>query len=518
MIKQIDSVLDGARYGERRKRVEEIARTLGVSVATVYRRLQRQKGRRKTVSRGKEIPDEYIDLIAQIKAEGMRYGEKERELPTWRCIRILEQQGRIPEGVLKPSTVNRRLRERGFRQRKAAVRYEAEFANQAHQMDFSRPEYFELVTYDKFADDYIVMVNARGLSYKNKGKKERLWVVQLKDEYSRIRLVRYYPAAGENTFLGLEFLRWAWGREADDHPLRYPPLFLRTDNGSFAKSQYTRHLFADLNIEWLPSEPYNKRSLGKVERGWRDLWRGWELETALRLGDKATLYLNDLNRMVHNEMVRELQMRHPTRNGKRGDLYRRSLLEYPPRQVELDTLRLAYRVLERSVNIDATIRLDNELYLVPEIYAGQRIRVYQNMHGELLGESIDRGKRFKLEPFEAKTFGEYKRYKDTYRERMEKDYKAAPLLGEGPVEEVERAPDKVLYLPPQPQPLQPETPFREADEEVFESTDAARMYIGRRLGVNYMDVATLFDELLQITLSRSEIDAVLARVEKELGT
>lgn len=230
----IEKTLEGIPHGQRRRAIEKIAESLEVHYSTVYRILARKNGPKKTTPRSCDIPQEYIDMIAQIKGEGLRFGDKERELSTERCIQLLEATGRIPQGVLITSTANRRLAMAGFRQRKAAVRYEAEYANQSQQIDFSRAEYFELVDYDSQARDFLVMVNGRGLSYKNKeGIKQRLWAAQVKDEYSRIRLVRYFAATNENSLMGLQMLNYAWRREPDEHPLHYVPHYMRTDNGSF---------------------------------------------------------------------------------------------------------------------------------------------------------------------------------------------------------------------------------------------------------------------------------------------
>ena len=108
--------LKGVPYGERRRKVEKIARMVGVHPATIYRKLQKMNGKARKIPRTKHIPEDWIDLVARVKREGMSKGQTPRELSTEQCIRILEARGMVPPGVLKASTVNRRLLERGFRQ------------------------------------------------------------------------------------------------------------------------------------------------------------------------------------------------------------------------------------------------------------------------------------------------------------------------------------------------------------------------------------------------------------------
>ncbi len=521
-LEDIKQALHGVPFGVRRRKIEEIARAYGCSVQTIYRRLARAEGKKKEVSREPEIPDEYIEAVGALKAKGAQFGRTARRMTTQVCIDILEQTGVIPRGVLTVSTVNRRLREMQAGRKKAAVRYEADYANQSFQMDFSRSEYFEVIDYDASRDDYVLMSNTAGY-YKNKesGKKMHLWLAQVLDEYSRIRLVRYYAAAGENTLMGLQFLHWVWGRPEDAHPLRFVPDYLRTDNGSFAKSEYTKNMLKALDIAWKPSAAGNSRSMGKVERQWRTLWQRYELKHALIAGDKATVWLSELNELVFRDCVEELGFAHPVEKGKtRVHMYRTSMLQHPPREVEIDLVRQSCRVIERKVAMDATITLDNTLYSVPEKYIGRRVRVFRNYAGELVGESIDRGEKFQITAFEAQSFLEYKSYPDTTDERLAKAYDA-----EGMAEKIAGADGtaaqeqngSVLYLPPRAQKIEPEAlPFNPVESGHFNHIDEAREYIGRALGMNYSVVAHYFDELLEATLDKSIIDEVVVQARREV--
>ena len=501
--------IDGVPYGERRRRIEQIAEAVGVHPATIYRKIQKLKGKQRSMQRRKHIPDEWISLVARVKREGMSKGHTPRELSTEQCIRILEARGLVPKGVLKPSTVNRRLLERGFRQRKAVVRYEAEYANQVFQMDFSRSEYFGVVSYDAEREDYVIMTNEPALHYKNKeSKKLRLWVVGLIDEYSRLGLIRYFVAANENSLMGLEFLYWVWSRPEDGHPLRYVPEYLRTDNGSFAKSAYTQSMLQALGIEWMPIQVGNKQALGKKERQWRTLWSRYELQTVVLLGDKHTLYLNDLNEMAMDWMREDMLQKHQYFEASKEAVYRRSLLAHPPRTVDVDVVRLACRVEERTVRLDATISLDGELWQVPEEYVGRRIRVYRSITGEVIGERFETGERFVLSPFKAKVFGNYKRFADTYGEQMQK--KGLPFETGSVLDSAQKK--EQAFLRPTERDIAVDSPFADMDNARFKTVEEARSYVGRMLQVPYTWVAHLFDDVLSQTLDRRTINKVIEAI------
>ncbi|HFE38840.1 MAG TPA: transposase, partial [Gammaproteobacteria bacterium] len=503
-----------------KKHIREMAKTLGISPDMIYRQLQKQRGKMKKIARAKDVPQAYIDAVARLKAKSLSFGTVPRELSTERCIAILEQNGIIPKGQLSTSTVNRRLKDEGFRTPKPVVRYEADYVNQCQQLDFSRSKYFELLEYDADKDDYILIVNTRSyVTKKDDGKKLRLWLAQLVDEKSRASLKRYYAAAGENTFMGLDFLQFCWGREEDAHPLRYIPDYLKSDNGSFMKSEEAQNMLLALKIEWLRITPSNSKSSGKIERRWRTLWQGWELEMAVRLGDKATIYMSEFNDMIHQECINDLQKPHPrTKSQSVGHVYKTGLVAHPPRQVDLDTMRIACRVLERRVGPDCRLTIDNVELCAPEEYARKKIRVYRNLDGEYVGEAIDdKSQRFPIVPFESQSFLQYKSYSETRQETALKEYEATGMqeqIAKAPAP-AQDAPGNVKYLKPAVQHTQPETPFSGEKKRAFANLDAAKMHIGRQLRSSYADYAETFDPILEQTLDIDIIEGVIATIRKQ---
>lgn len=526
-IRQLEAQISGIPHGQKKQYIERIAAAHGVSTDTIYRELRRARGKQKQVKREKDIPEEYIALVAQIKAKSKSMGAgTPRELSTERCISLLEQMGKVPKNLLTASTVNRRLIELGFRDPKPVQRYEPEYVNQSHQLDFSRSKYFELLDYDKGMDDYILICNQRSyVTKQDDGKKLRLWVAGYVEEKSRKNLWRYFAAAGENTLMGLEFLQFAYDQR-DGEPLFYPPDIIRSDNGSFMKSREAEYLLKSMKTEWQPITPSNSKSLGKTERRWRTLFNGWELETALRIGDKNTIYLREFNELVLAECQRMLELPHPRiKDRSVGFVYQTGLQAHPPRVMDVDTFRHACRVFERKVGVDRIVTVENTELRAPAQYVGQRIRVYRNIDGDYLGESIaEKTERFKLEQFSAATMGDFHGVPDSAQETALKQYQASDLAHKMPKPDatVQRAdlPSNVRMMPVRPQQDTAQGPFAQAkpDEQSsdsFKNRSMAREYIGRQLGVSYSDVAEIFDELLKVSLDRDIIDGLIADVRTQ---
>lgn len=517
--------LNHTPHGERRAKVARLAQAAGCSPDTIYRELRKRFGAKKKVTRESKIPDDLIDLVAQMKIRGMALSLAERELSTEICIDKLRKQGVPGAELLTPSTVNRRLLEKGFRIDDPKIRYEPEFANQEVQMDFSRSKYFQMFKYDAQAGQYLLKVSGKELSYKKGDHSFRLWICQYKESFSRLRIARAFGATGESGILGIEFLNFVWNRPADDHPLRHIPWNLKTDNGAFEKKLEVRAMLEALGIGSPRTRPGNHDSNQKVETGFKTLWRQFELSLSVDFDSKniKTLFLSDYNDLLHEFLIQEQFKKHPRQECSRGEAYRQDILAHPPREIDVDLREIACRVWERRVGQDLIVQFEGEIYEAPVFAMGKMIRVYKNMHGELMGELIDeyREKPFALKPYRIREYGDFEhRPRQTYRQEQEqvlreqrKTSPPAPLKrGEsGPVEYGNR-----VFFEPVKTVQKPNSPFADAEAggDAFPSVYAAKIYIGKRLplGETYADYGYVFDEMLAATLSRAEIDAVLAEI------
>lgn len=499
--------LQACPYGAKSSIVDRYAQRWGVSRATVYREIEKEFGKqRKREKQNYRVDDAYIDVIARLKALSLSYGKKSRELTTEDAIEIAETKGLVPQGILKKSTVDTRLRQKGFRKVKPVQRYIEDFSNQAHYVDFSRSEYISIAGYDAGSGEYILKTAGKSLRYKNKqGRSFGLWLAGLRDGKSGVRLVRYYTVAGENAYMGLDFLQWCWHRDEDDHPLNYFPYFLRIDNGALAKNKDVQAMLEALEIEQVTSEPYNKQAMGKIERTWRTFWQRFELKLVMEVGIGQRLSLDDLNQLAFDYCVDESRKAHPIfRDRKKHVIYEQDLLAYPPRTYEGDIANLASRPMRRKVGRDLMFYIDNEPYRAPERYLDKWVLVHRNMNGDLVGEGEEDGLRFDIEPFVFNRFQEFRAFPDTYKDKMLKEATSPQPNFEGG-----------LKMKPRAQEIAPTSPHvrggtEQPDTAHIFTPDQAKLYITDQLSLeSYQEVADYFDALLEARTDKAAIDKII---------
>lgn len=505
--------IDNCAHGSKTQVVRRYANSLGVSTRTVWRELHKHRGTEKRIERAKKIEDDLIDMVAAIKVRtaNLSYGKQQRrELSTARCIKRLQEQGVPGAEQLTVSTVNRRLHDSGFWDPQPRQLVECTYANEEHQIDFSRSKYFQIWKYDETREDFLLKVSGKELFYKQDDRKMRTWICQIKDSYSRVRVARAHAATSEDGFIGLDTMNWLLNRNEDEHPLCFLPDNMKSDQGSFFKRREVKAALEAFEVNFDKSKHGNSESQGKVESGFRSLWWEFELDLADRLGEGSTLYLSEYNSLIHEWLAAEdAQKQHPRQNDTREAVYRKSLLKVPPRSVDVDILRVACRVEPRTVPPTLEIKYDNKIYHAPSYCSGKKIRVYQNMNGDLMGELISEYRKpFEMKPYRFAKRGDFShRPRQTYRQQIEQD-----------VGTQKRREDNRLFMKPKPQPVQPQSPFTpDPDSEQFESTYAAKVYIGKRLqshGLTYADLADVFDPLIQEDLSKSSVDAVLEEVKR----
>ncbi|HHM01964.1 MAG TPA: transposase [Caldithrix abyssi] len=480
-----------APFGDRGRVVRGYANLMGVSVPTVWRILQRHTGKKRQRASAPRVPEELIDRVAEIKAASIRINPDGRELTTEDAIDILESRGEAPAGMLKVSTVNRRLAQKGFRSAKPVARFMEPFSNHTHYLDFSRSEMIGIVGHA--GEDYLLELRGTSPIYKNKrGRKFALWLAGIRDGRSGVTLARYYPGAGESLYMGLDFLFYAWTRQADSHPLHSIPYHLKTDNGAFGKSAELSAFCRALGVTLEHSAPYNKNAMGKIERTWRTLWQRFELKLLMDKGKGYRLTLAELNELLMAHMVADAEKRRDLLGEKKRVIYERDCLAYPRRLFDGDPEALASRPARRKVGNDLMIKFDGSIYEAPPRYLGQYILVHRNIKGELTGQGEADGQVFTLEPFRMRESGEYRAFKRTWQETAAENYQPPGVVKMTRSVEVKA-----------------KSPHLEATGEM--TVNQAKIYIADRLNVgSYAEVAHLFDELLATTTKKTIIDRVIA--------
>lgn len=499
LISDIRIELDSAPHGKKRSTAEAIAERLSVSVATLYRKIDVTDGTKKC-DREAEIPNAYIELIAKIKTEPFRYGVAGRLIATVDAIKIAEESGEVPEGLLTVATADRRLRELGYNQMRAYTRHEDKYVNQVHQLDFSRSEYFEVVERD---GEMMVKVDGRRgtWEYKNKPKGERLrlWVCGYVDTYSRAYLVRYFAATGENVQMVAQFLQFAWGRKDEIHPFRHLPKVLKLDQGAVGKNAaFVDRMKKNLGVRVELAAPKNDRladnqGMGKIERRFRTLWQSFELPVAFKLKQKNIdmISLEDLNVLAHQYAAKWLAEKHPVKSQTIAQVYETGLRFQEQRVLETDIFALLYTEDTRKVNSYGEISIENELYRVPEKYVGQRVKFFINPDGELRGADKSGRDVFDLIPVDPEFATGTKLHDETFKEEVTKE--PVELAGASRLSligsQTPTAPQP-LSLPHFEEEVEAETPFQaKPRKHAFSDWTEAKIYICEVFNCRWSDLA-----------------------------
>lgn len=547
--------INNAPWGQKETVKMRICNRLDISKATLHRGIKPYLKSTKSVDREYEFdPDNRLcQLIFDMKLQGEMMHLKRRELSTEHCIRLLidmgvdgadelynidEQTGEIR---YKVSTVNRRLRELGYREKQPSKRIEADYANQVHMIDFSRSKYFQLFERDQRTGDYMMVVSGRELHYKKSDTRLRTWIVQYMDDFSRLRKVKAYPETNESAFLGLEHLNYVFTDDGE-HPLHYLPLeMLRCDNGSFRRSRETQAAMQALEITMPAQMPGSKGGTAKVENRFKSLWQQFELPLAVRLGDGARIWLSEYNELLQEFCLNELEDAHPVyRKQSKGEMYEKSLSDrrIVQKTTDADMIRIACRVERRVVDAHLRVSLDNEYYSVPQYVngiplTGKTVAIHRNKYGELTGKLIedDCTASFELTEWTPARWGTFESFQKTPKMRREDQFNRSKNRFSDDIERStdseprkEPTPQKksIQYLPPRTQGTEPDSPFAETSNRggrVFRSALDARAWIGTRvqaIGLRFTDVDSYFEQVLaDLPVSEAELQEIVNRVYED---
>lgn len=524
ILDSIRAELEFAGHGNKSGVINRYAETISVSPVTIWRSLAREGGRKRLVQREKRVPQELIDMVADLKLKGEGLSLKARELSTEECIKNLVERNVPGAGDLTPGTVNRRLVELGFRDREPKVRVEAERANQEWQIDFSRSKYFQLTGFDAKRGDWILKVSNRELHYKADDKKMRTWIVQVKDSYSRLRWSLPYAATGESGFIGLDAIHHILNADSSEpHLMHYVPERLKADNGAFKKSKFNKSAMKALGIELMDTTPGAHDSQGKVESGFAKTWQQFELALAVRLDKGATIYMAEYVELMHERMIEEHAEEHPLIRGKtKGAIYMESIQRHGVRETEVDVMAIACKVETRRVTQALGVSWGGVMFEAPAYAQDKLVRVHQNLHGEVMAELVDEFH----EPFALKPPKEGENYNyrliDDFEHRAHATYRqqrktAMTAAAENP-EPAPYAEGNRVFMPVpagKRKTAEVDSPFTArpaVTSPVFAGRYEAKVYVGMKIlemtgrAMNYEAYAYVFDPLIAETLDRAAID------------
>lgn len=585
--------INNAEWGQKEVVKQRFCDRLGIDRSTLHRYLARVQGKQKTIDRGFSFDPEnrLCRMIFDMKIQGEMMHLKRRELATEECIKLLIDMGvegsdelysidnETGEIRYKVSTVNRRLRDMGFRDPQPSKRIEADYANQVHMIDFSRSKYFQLWERDERTGEYKLKVSGKELHYKKSDTRLRTWIVQYMDDFSRLRKVRAYPETNESAFLGLEHLNYVYGGSSPqppfeggveptpgpsrqrvatpcssgENPLHYLPLeMLRCDNGSFRRSRETQAAMEALEITMPPQMPGSKGGTAKVENRFRSLWQQFELPLAVRIGDGGTIWMSEYNELLEEFCIKEMEKQHPVKKDQtKGDVYLSSLADrsIPQKTTDADMIRIACRIERRVVDAHLRVSVDNQYYSVPQYVAGiptmgKTVAIHRNKYGELTGKLIEdeATQKFELTEWRAAKWGVFSSFEQTEKRKREDEMnrentRFSDIIGESgdkhtPENSAERSVSghlsrgessyPIKRMPPRVDDVKADSAFA-SDElptgRVFRSVLKAREYVGahvKPIGLSWKDVDSYFDDLLNDTpILEYDIQMVLEKIYED---
>lgn len=498
----IQQEIDSAKHGQKGAKTRLLADRLNVSDYQLMHWLRDKRGPVKESPQPQEVRRDLVYMVADIKQESERYGMREAEMPTWRCLELLAECGVAGIEDLTVPSVNRVLREMGYREERSYVRYECEYALQEVQADWSVSKYFRVSDYDETSGQWIFKATSTATDYKDDDKRQRIWLGGIIDSFSRLRYNKALIGTGESAELCLDFLTQFFNRPKDDLAFRHVGWQFRLDNGAL-DGKLGKTFFNAIDRPYETINVGNKESNGKIERSWQMIW-DWEQHIAMQLGEGNTLTMNRYNELLLQECIRQQAMPHPIwKDRKRADVYQKSLQAQNPRPetIDVDARKLAFEVYERTVRSDQCVSINNEPYRVPVMVGeyrttGKRIRVLINKVGKMVGELVGKfADNFELEPYERRLRGDFTGTPpNTLRQQLDDDHKAGKSITEQLRKGSENLPlrrgiegddsrNNASRLAPPDSPIAPNSPFIEDPEaEAFSSKVKAMSYISAQLG------------------------------------
>jgi len=324
-------------------------RKVGLRTLERYLQLYEQGGmealKPQTRNRSKKIPSEYLEAAANLKRENM---QRSIEM----IINLLEQAGKVPQGVLKRSTVY-------------------DFFTQEH---LTRP-FFATKTgkYTRFGAHFRGEILQGDVHYTLKlpdpsrpGQERQVYLFCWLDDYSRLAYGSFYwkeqlPALEDS------LMKWIL--------LHGCPLSIYCDNGAVYSSHHLKNICAALGIQLHHSRPYKPQGRGKIEKIFQFVESSFKSEVELLIKQDKISSLTELNNLFslwldkfYNKRVHSATKQAPLSRFE-GD-------SYPLKRLPVETVREAFLWKEqRSVSLTGIISVETNQYEVEPFLCGKKVTI-----------------------------------------------------------------------------------------------------------------------------------------------
>lgn len=385
-VRQLAAELPQISPSDRGARIRQLAAQAGVSLATVYRHLERAgvtSDRKARSDRGQSsVPVGVLEQLALIMATG-RNKRSQPNIPLKQAVAIAREQGILTTDV-SYEHVARLLRQHGLglqhmRAPEASVVRVSTHPNHVWLFDISVAiQWYFRDEKGKKLDQYS---DAGSRFYA--GKPDNFRTVRrvihrftVVDHYTGAYWVQYRYTPGESALDVVDFLWSAMApKEGDRLPMHGLPRRLVADQGPGVKNATVLNLLRDLDIAVELHAPGNAKASGAVEKR-HDLWqRSFEGRLALHP-------VNDLDELNHLAGLACAKMNATVEHTRHGQPPSRLWLTIAPEQLREPPDRQTFFALagegtrEATLNSYLWLRADGKKWSVKgaNVFPGQKVR------------------------------------------------------------------------------------------------------------------------------------------------
>jgi hypothetical protein len=359
---------------ERTALIEHAALTQGVSVKTMYRKLNlnsvREKPRKKrSVSDDVAAQRAIVDQYAQEVFRFAMQNSYDHSVCSYRLAfnYLQRMEKRIPPTITEQQiykSISRQCLENEWQP--VAKRFERQHPLSMVQLDFSKSRHIKHI-----GGGRLMLKNPTAT--KIAPDRRSLWVGCAIDDCSRVAYMEYFITEGESAFVAQEFLIRSFTRKPtdpeipNDFLLQGMPREIYVDRGSGWMSGETQIGLAKLGIKCIIGanekdqlgrklNRSNKKARGKVERMIKTFKENFEMELSLKYAHRTEFTLGDLNNELREWIETFNQMAHPQRRDEgKWNIFREVLetASYPKEDAaSLFSKRILKKVVKRKINVD----------------------------------------------------------------------------------------------------------------------------------------------------------------------
>ena len=295
--------------------------------------------------RATTIPKEYLEAACELKRENLSRS-------ILRIISMLEQSGRVPKGVLKPSTIYDYFAKQNLtrptmgKKSGAYTRYGASYRGEILQGD----THYTLKLPDPSRSD----------------RERQVFLFAWLDDDSRLVYGRFYwkeqlPALEDS------LMKWII--------LYGVPESIYCDNGAVYSSHHLRNICAALGVQLHHSKPYRPQGKGKIEKFFRLVESSFKSEVELLVKQEKLTQLTDLNNLFTIWLDRFYNRKIHSAT-KQTPVGRFESCTHPLKKPLLETIHEAFLWKEeRTVSLTGLISLDTNEFEVDPFLCGKKVAV-----------------------------------------------------------------------------------------------------------------------------------------------